>query len=80
MAKIIVDPTTSALLRWVEESVELFDEEGRQLGTFTPVEKECLYRDLETPCSVEELRRRAKQGGGRTLAEIMADLEKRAHE
>ncbi len=78
MAKIIVDSTTSALLRWVKEPVELFDEEGCQLGTFTPVDKKSLYRDVEIPCTEEELRRFAKEKGGRTLAEILADLEKRA--
>jgi hypothetical protein len=77
MAKIIVDPTTSALLQWVKETVELFDEAGCRLGTFTPVDKKSLYRDVEIPYTNEELQRFAKQKGGRTLAEILADLENR---
>jgi hypothetical protein len=80
MAKIIVDPTTSALLRWVKEPVELFDEQGCRLETFTPVDEKSLYRDLEIPLTTEELRRRAEEKGGRTLAEILADLKERDRE
>jgi hypothetical protein len=75
MAKIIVDETTSALLQWVKEPVGLFDEEGRQLGTFTPVDEKRLYRAIETPFTEEELRRFEEEEGGHTLAEILADLE-----
>jgi hypothetical protein len=78
MAKIIVDPTMSALFRWVKEPVELFDEEGCRLGTFTPIDRKSLYRDVEVPLIDEEIRRRAEQKGGRTLAEILADLEKQS--
>jgi hypothetical protein len=77
MARIIVDPTTSALLRWVKEPVELFDD-GLPLGTFTPVDKKTLYRDVEIPFTEEELRRFAEEEGGRTLPEILADLEKQS--
>jgi hypothetical protein len=77
MAKIIVDPTTSALLQWVKEPVELFDEKGCRLGTFTPVDEKSLYRDMEIPFTEEELRRFESEEGGRPLAEILADLVKR---
>jgi hypothetical protein len=78
MSKIIVDSTTSALLRWVKEPVELFDEEGCRLGMFTPVDKKSLYRDVEIPFTEEELQRFAEEEGGRTLAEILTDLDKQS--
>jgi hypothetical protein len=43
------------------------------LGHFVPRD-----RRKEPQISEEEIQRRLKQGGGRSLAEIMADLEKRA--
>jgi hypothetical protein len=78
MAKIVVDPTMSALLRWVKEPVELVDGEGCRLGTFTPIDKKSLYREVEIPFTEEELRRFEQEEGGRTLAEILADLEKQS--
>ena len=80
MAKIVVNEATAALLRWVKEPVELFDEKGLLLGTFTPIDKKTLYRELEIPLTDEEIRHRAEQKGGRTLPEILTDLEKRARE
>jgi hypothetical protein len=80
MAKIVVNGATAALLRWVKEPVELFDEDGLLLGTFTPIDKKTRDRELEIPLTDEEIRRRAEHKGGRTHAEILADLEKRAHE
>ncbi|HZW29471.1 MAG TPA: hypothetical protein VFF52_02125 [Isosphaeraceae bacterium] len=80
MAKIVLDSTTSARLRWVKEPVELVDEEGSRLGTFTPADKKSPYRDVKIPFTQEELRRFAEQKGDRTLAEILADLEKGARE
>ena len=61
-----------------EFAVELFDEEGCRLGTFTPLDKKSLYRDVEIPFTEEELRRFEEEEGGHTLAEILADLEKQS--
>jgi hypothetical protein len=36
------------------------------------------YRDIEIPFTTEELKRFASELGGRPLAEILADLEKRS--
>jgi hypothetical protein len=63
MAKIILDRATSALLRWVKEPVELFDEDGCRLGTVTPVDKKSLYREVEIPFTEEELRRFEQEEG-----------------
>ena len=78
MAKIVVDDATAALLRWVKEPVELVDQAGCRLGTFTRVDEKSQYRDLEIPFPEEELRRFESEPGGCTLDEILADLERRA--
>jgi len=58
--------------------VEICDESGNVLGYFSPKGDRSLYEGIEVPISEEELDRREKEGGGRTLAEILADLENRA--
>lgn len=73
MTKIIVDATTLARLRSIRETVQLCDESGLPLGNFTPV----LASNREPQISEEELTRRLQQGGGRPLADILADLERR---
>ncbi len=78
MTKMVIDASTSEALRKVDAQIELFDEYGLPLGIFTPVDKKDLYRYVEVPYTEEELRRLAEQKGGRTLAEILADLEKRS--
>ena len=78
MTKLTVDPATQNKLRTVAESVELCDDSGHTLGYFTPATDTMQYAGLKSPNSTAELLRRAKQGGGRTLAEILNDLEKKA--
>jgi hypothetical protein len=77
MASITVDDATASLLRWVNQPVKIVDQDGNWLGTFEPVDKKRLRGNVESPLSVDELRRRAREGGGRSLAEILADLEGR---
>jgi hypothetical protein len=76
MSKFILDSTTSGTLRQLSEQVELIDESGHLLGTFIPVGKKQMYQTPESPFSIEELKRFANEPGGRSLAEILADLEK----
>ena len=58
--------------------MEFCDESGHTLGYFKPLENRELYRTVEVPeLSEDEIERRLKEGKGRTLAEILADLEKR---
>ena len=80
MDSITVDDATASLLRWVKQPVKIVDEEGNWIGTFEPVDRKRLYRDVESPFSADELRRRARKGGGRSLAEILADLENRTRD
>ncbi|HKD36496.1 MAG TPA: hypothetical protein VKB78_06835 [Pirellulales bacterium] len=76
MIKIVVDELTSEKLTELGNSAELCDASGRLLGYFHPAEDDD-YVGYDSPLSEEELARRAHDGGGRTLDEIMADLEKR---
>lgn len=76
MAIIIVpDPLTSKLAA-EDAPVELCAADGRRLGYFVPA-KERQY-NLEPPGTPEELNARFAAGGGRPLADILRDLEKRA--
>ena len=78
MPELTLDPTTSKLLRQFKEPIELRDSRGLPLGTFTPVDEKRMDRDIEVPFTTEDLKRFASEPGGRTLPEILAELEKRS--
>jgi hypothetical protein len=78
MTKIVVDPATLSQLRAAHEVVALCDDAGHVVGHFHPVASPDKPKRLEPQISEEEIRRRLRQGGGRSLTEIKADLEKRA--
>jgi hypothetical protein len=78
MTRIIIDAALRSKLDNLLQAVELCDESGRVLGRYVPLLEPSMYEGLEPQISDEELQRRKQQGGGRTLAEILADLEKRA--
>ncbi|MBC8290473.1 MAG: hypothetical protein H8E37_09165 [Planctomycetes bacterium] len=78
MVKLTVDHETLAKLLDLNERLELCDESGRLLGYFNPVVDPSMYEGLDSQVSAEELERRSREGGGRPLADILADLEKRA--
>ena len=78
MSEPIFDPSTLDKLRQVNERVEIRDESGEMIGYFTPRIDRSHYESVEIPVGEEELRRPEQQGGGRTLAEILASLERRA--
>jgi hypothetical protein len=77
MSEVIVDSVTVNKLREFNECVEIRDEAGELIGYFTPRVDRRLYESVEVPISEEELHRRDQKRGGRTLAEILADLERR---
>ena len=58
----------------VDEPVEIIGASGRSLGWFHPA----LYEGVDAPVSEEELDRRSTEPDGRTLAEILRDLEQNA--
>ena len=79
MGKLVVDATLHEKLQQAADALELVSPDGRTLGYFMPAELSAEW--LQPTISEEELDRREKEvreKGGRTLSEIMADLEKRA--
>jgi len=78
MSRMTLDSTMSDQLRQAHEPVEFFDPRGLPLGMFIPADETWLYREIEIPFTTEELKRFASEPGGRSLAEILADLEKRS--
>lgn len=75
MNTVIVDASLRTKLGNLRETTMFTDENGRVLGHFRPAAPDARR---EPRINEEEIQRRLQQGGGRTLAEIMADLEKRA--
>ncbi len=71
MSQMVIDTQLSEKLRALAAPVEFVDESGRVLGRYVPV-------SAGPRISEEELARRRQEPGGRTLAEIMADLEHHA--
>jgi hypothetical protein len=78
MTQVILDRATLDKLRQVQEVARLCDETGGVVGYFHPVIDPSEYEGLEPPMSEEEMARRLQEPGGRSLAEILADLEKQA--
>ena len=78
MTKLIVDSATGAKLAGARKPLELCDDSGHVLGHFIPAADESRFSPLDPQISEEELDRREREGGGRALADILADLEKRA--
>ena len=73
MSRVTLDRDTLAKLMAENGPVEVCDPSGMVVGRFAP-----QASDKEPRISEEELARREAAGGGRTLAEIMTDLRKRA--
>lgn len=78
MTQLTIDQALGQRLLSAEGPVELHDETGKLVGYFSPAVDPELYQGVDSPLSEEELRRREQSGGGRTLAEILRDLESRA--
>jgi hypothetical protein len=75
VTKIVLDQCTRAQLHDLRETLQFVDETGRLLGVFTPSVDPTL---LEPRISKQEIQQRLNQGGGRPLADILRDLEKRS--
>ncbi len=78
MGKLTLDSDLRNKLKGLNEHLEVCDEKGRTIGHFLP---HPLYEDLfytalavESPHSKEELKRRHRESGGRSLAEIWQRL------
>jgi hypothetical protein len=73
MDRVTLDSSLSVQLSGASHPVPLYDPGGRTLGLFVP--NKTLYANVKSPCSDEELERRERRGGGRSLAEMLADFE-----
>ena len=78
MTKVIADESMRAKLKDFTGPVAVCDDSGQTLGHFLP---EDLYRHLiyewaNAQITDEELQKRLQESGGRSLAEILADLQK----
>jgi len=82
MFEQIFDSTTLNKLRQIHERMEIRDEAGQLVGYFTPPDdrslEASLYREVEVPFTDEDLDRFESEPGGRTLDEILKDLEERS--
>jgi hypothetical protein len=78
MSRITLDSTVAEQLRKLKGPVELLDSVGNALGTFMPVNEKERPAEVKPPFTLDELKRFENEPGGRTLDEILADLEKRA--
>ena len=75
MKRVVVDGSLPVKLPHIPEPVELCDAAGNVLGVYTP--DRAGFDGLDPEITEEELDRRESEPGGRTLPEILADLEKR---
>ena len=78
MTKVLADMQLSQQLREARETIEVIDESGLTLGFFDPLRVAppgvAAARSIYSREELEQLR---SQKGGRSLAEIMRDLEAR---
>jgi len=71
MTRITIDKKTRAKLNGLHDHAVLCDDTGRTIGYFLP---SGLLRDV-SPYSEEEIERRRQKRSGRSLDEILRDLE-----
>ncbi len=79
MVQVIADQFLRAKMANFAETVEICDDQGRVLGYYAPVisQGRPMYEGVEIPFTEEEIKEFLQQDGGRPLADILADLEKR---
>jgi hypothetical protein len=79
MSTLVLDQSAIDKLRTVVGSpAEVRDERGVLWGYFQPAVSPETLAQYECPLSEEELERRAQEGGGRPLADILRDLRNRS--
>jgi hypothetical protein len=72
MTQLTVDDATGSQFAAAGDRAEIRDRAGRLLGYFLPAADG--YRGRECPLTEEELNQIEREGGGRPLSEILADL------
>jgi hypothetical protein len=78
MTRLVLDSETVKKLCAAHERVEVCDSNGKTLGYFLPSTDRGLYKIFDCPFTAEEIERARNEPGGRSLQEILADLQKRA--
>ncbi len=76
MSRITLDAAAISTIEQAEGVVEVCDAAGRVVGRLYPLSQD--YSKIVLNIDEVELERRSRETGGRSLKEIMADLEKRA--
>ncbi|MFN0055575.1 MAG: hypothetical protein ACKV0T_25795 [Planctomycetales bacterium] len=76
MTQIVLDRNAVEKLAGRSERVEICDDQGRRIGYFEPDPSGFADCQFTVPFSTEELRRARLEPVGRTLPEILADLDK----
>jgi hypothetical protein len=76
MSRIILDQGAEGRFTGLTKRSTVCNHEGRELGIFIPVADPILYERVQVPFTEEELDCFEAEPGGRSLAEILADLEK----
>ena len=77
MIQITIDAALGSKLHDLGQEAQFVDEGGRVVGYFNPTKARAGADVHEPKIGEDEISRRLLQGGGRSLAEIMADLERR---
>jgi hypothetical protein len=78
MVNIVVDDDLRAKLGDFKSPVTLQDASGRVLAYLTPAEDRSIYDELDMGISQDELNRRRKSSGGKSLEEWLKDFESRS--
>jgi hypothetical protein len=73
----VTEPTLLAAFSEVGDPVEVTDPQGNQIGRFERTWFGCPPPGYKIPLSDEEMDRRQQHRSGRSLAEILADLERK---
>lgn len=77
MSRLMLDQFAASLANQARARMEVCDPTGRVLGHFIPLVTAEDYASIDIQISEEELDRRERIEGGRSLKDILADLEKR---
>ena len=78
MTRLVLDAETIGKLCAAHERVEVCDVNGQTLGYFLPSTDRGLYKIFDCPFTEEEIERARNEPGGRSLQEILTDLQELA--
>jgi hypothetical protein len=73
MTRILLDASLADRLKASQDALELCHPSGEVVGHFTPIQKP----KIAVPFPEDEIKKSKQKTGGRALADILADLEKR---